>query len=178
LDKAVEHALEKKTDKVVEERLLEVALKESDKSNCKKVHFGAILYRENGKVILGRGHNRALERFHLTCLKPTGYKIGSNPGLCKAVHAEWDAIYDAVRRGYGHDDIQSSTLYIAGKYPDGRVRHHSHFSCTVCIRLLKLYGIQEIVRYDENGEVSHISVNDAWKSAFEEFKQGGGEVIA
>lgn len=159
----------------IEEKLMAIALREADKSNCLKVHFGAVMH--DGKTVLGYGHNRALERFHIRCLKPRGYKLGSNPGLCTAVHAEWDAIYDAVKRGYGSDEIQSATMYVAGKYPNGRIRHHGHFSCTICIRMLKLWGILEIVKYNERGEIVHLPIDEAWSSTYEEFKEGGAEVI-
>jgi deoxycytidylate deaminase len=161
----------------VDKRMMDVALLEADKSNCLKVHFGAVIHDGND-TILGRGHNRALERFHVHCLKPKGYHLGSNPGLCKAVHAEWDAIHNAVKRGYGYNDLRGATVYVAGKYPDGWIRHHAQFSCTVCTRILKLWGIREIVQYNNQGEIVHLPIDEAWTSAYEELKQGGAEVIA
>lgn len=152
---------------------LNKALEMADHSNCQRAHFGSYIIKD--KKILGVGCNTSIRPEHC-CLKPKGYRIGNNPGLCWAVHAEWSALIDALQR---RNNVNGATLYIAGKYPDGRVRKHSFFSCTVCIRLLLAANIKNIVRIGPDGEPLELSIDEAVDSAYHELiDKGGGEVIA
>lgn len=128
----------------------------ADKSNCKLIHFGSFIVDEDGYVI-GEGYNRAMMP-EVCCLKDklSNYKVGKNPGLCTAMHAEQMAIAEALmccdRRNYDivpEGALAGCILYIAGWYPNGtpfrKTGEAGSFACTVCARWIKYVGIEKVV---------------------------------
>lgn len=94
--------------------------------------------------IIGKGYNHTFLDEH-ECLKERNfdeYHLGYNPGMCFAIHSEWDALIDAFENGH---QVEGAKLYILGKYLDGTVRTNDHFSCTVCARLLMRAGVKKKV---------------------------------
>lgn len=114
-------------------------------SNCKFVHFGAVIVDEYQNRIVGMGWNEALSP-ELCCLKDNlkGKVVGRNPGVCSAIHAEQMAIIDAIQSVHVLDDC---VLYVAGWYPDGTPfsKGQNSFACTLCARWIKYTDIKKVV---------------------------------
>jgi len=153
---------------------LEECEKLLNNSNCSLIHFGCVLVKEGvrGKRIIGRGYNHSLrpEECRNKCLKDKikNRTIGKNPAICYAVHGEWMAITNALYLG---NDPHGSTLYIIGRYPDGRLWKSKYFACTVCSRLLAYWGIKEIIGLQFNAEKT-LSMEEAFDSAYEHILKG------
>lgn len=135
-------------------------------SNCSLIHFGCVIVSKEGKII-GEGWNHSLypELCRDGCLKDKikNREIGKNPAICYAIHSEWMALFEALRH---NEDLIGSTLYIIGRYPDGKLWESKWFACTVCARLLWWAGIKEIIGLQFNKE-RKLSMNDAFDSAYE-----------
>jgi len=134
------------------------------KSNCKLIHFGAILVKDN--KIIGEGYNYSLDP-EKCCLKDLieNKEVGKNPGICNAIHSEWMTIIDAFKRGY---DPVNSTIYIVGKYPDGTIFKTGEklFACTICSRLLKYCGIKYLVELCRDNSCLEVDIDYVYRTSF------------
>jgi len=145
-------------------RYLEICEEELLKSNCLLIHFGSCLVK-NGEI-LGKGHNIAIYNCKDKCLKHKikNLEVGKNSAVCYAIHSEWMTLGRAIEK-HGIEKVRGSTLYIIGRYPDGRLWTSKYFACTICSRLLRFYGIKEIIGLQFNKE-KKISMDDAFRSAY------------
>ena len=146
-------------------KYLEECEKELKKSNCCLIHFGSVLVKDD--YILGRGHNYALKKECNTyCLKHKieNLDIGKNPAVCYAIHSEWMTLGRAIDK-YGIEEVNESTLYIIGRYPDGRLWKSKWFACTICARMLMYCGIKEIIGLQFNKE-KRLNMKEAFDSAY------------
>ena len=105
----------------------------SKKANCIKGKVGAILVK-NSKIIaegvnsVPKGITPCTEE---TCLrKKLNLKSGENQELCYVIHAEQNALLDALNKKV---DVNKSTLYVT-KQP-----------CIICAKMLINAGIKKIV---------------------------------
>ena len=105
----------------------------SKKANCIKGKVGAILVK-NSKIIaegvnsVPKGITPCTEK---TCLrKKLNLKSGENQELCYVIHAEQNALLDALNKKV---DVNKSTLYVT-KQP-----------CIICAKMLINAGIKKIV---------------------------------
>jgi dCMP deaminase len=106
------------------------------RSTCLRRHVGAILVKE--KRILSTGYNGApaglKHCIEVGCLREeAGIPSGTRHELCRALHAEQNAI---VQSAYHGISIAGSTLYCTNK------------PCVICSKMLINAGIQRIF-YDE-----------------------------
>ena len=106
------------------------------RSTCLRRHVGAILVKE--KRILSTGYNGApaglKHCIEVGCLREeAGIPSGTRHELCRALHAEQNAIVQAAYHGIS---IAGSTLYCTNK------------PCAICSKMLINAGIQKIF-YDE-----------------------------
>jgi len=131
------------------EHFFEEARKVAVMATCNRAHCGAVIVATDGQII-GKGYNAPPQgdeaqrmcdvEFH-SPLKPKSDKT-----CC--VHAEWNAIIDALKR-HG-DKIDGSTLYFM------RVNDAHEFTgagvpwCTVCSRLALESGIAEFGLWQED----------------------------
>lgn len=109
------------------------AIKLSTKANCIKGKVGAILVKDN--KIIAEGVNSVPNGItpctEETCIrKKLKLKSGENQELCFVVHAEQNAIIEALNN---KKDIKGSTLYVT-KQP-----------CIICAKMLINIGIKRIV---------------------------------
>lgn len=116
---------------------MEYAISLSSKANCIKGKVGAILVKNN--EIIAEGVNSVPNGItpckEDTCLrKKLNLKSGQNQELCYVVHAEQNALIDALNK---HIDVKDSTLYVT-KQP-----------CIICAKMLINAGIKEIVYLKE-----------------------------
>ena len=103
------------------------------RSTCLRRHVGAILVRD--KRILATGYNGApagiVHCLEVGCLREQlGVPSGERHELCRALHAEQNAIIQAALHGVG---IKGSTLYC------------SNLPCIICTKMLINAGIRKIV---------------------------------
>ena len=104
----------------------------SKKANCIKGKVGAILVKD-GKII-AEGVNSVPEGIKPctdeTCIrKKLKLKSGDNQELCFVVHAEQNALLDALKKRI---EVEGSTLYVT-KQP-----------CIICVKMLINAGIKKI----------------------------------
>lgn len=102
------------------------------RSTCKRHQYGAIVTLNN--QIRGTGYNGAPSGMeHCTeigCLRDElGIKSGTRHEICRAVHAEQNAILRALEFG----NIQGATLY-TNSYP-----------CQICSKLIINSGVKKVV---------------------------------
>ena len=112
---------------------MDYAIKLSVKANCVKGKVGAILVKN--KRIIAEGVNSVPDGIKPctdeTCLrKRLKLKSGENQELCFVVHAEQNALLEALAK---KKNVRGSTLYVT-KQP-----------CIICAKMLINAGIKEIV---------------------------------
>ncbi len=110
-----------------------MALEEAKKANCAKGKVGAVIVL-NDKV-LGKGNNSVPNNCQPctinNCLrKKYGLKSGERQEICRAVHAEQNAILNCLKNG---EDISKSTIYVT-KSP-----------CMICAKIIINSGISKVV---------------------------------
>ena len=108
-----------------------MALEEAKKANCAKGKVGAVIVL-NDKV-LGKGNNSVPNNCQPctinNCLrKKYGLKSGERQEICRAVHAEQNAILNCLKNG---EDISKSTIYVT-KSP-----------CMICAKIIINSGISK-----------------------------------
>lgn len=104
----------------------------SKKANCIKGKVGAVLVKNN--KIIAEGVNSVPEGIEPcteeTCIrKKLKLKSGENQELCFVVHAEQNALLDALKKKI---EVKGSTLYVT-KQP-----------CIICAKMLINVGIKKI----------------------------------
>ena len=112
---------------------MDYAVNLSATANCAKGKVGAILIKDN--KIIAEGVNSVPNGItpctEETCLrKRLNLKSGENQELCFVVHAEQNALIDALNNSV---DVKESTLYVT-KQP-----------CIICAKMLINAGIKRIV---------------------------------
>lgn len=125
------------------------------RSTCLRRKIGAILVRE--KHILSTGYNGAPQGLphclDIGCLREQeGVPSGQRHEMCRAIHAEQNAIIQAARHGV---NIVGSTLYCTTQ------------PCVICTKMLINSGVKRILYRD--GYPDDLSM--------EMLKQAGVEVI-
>ncbi len=115
------------------DKFMTIAIEESKKANCAKGKVGAVIVL-NGKI-LGRGNNSVpkgcIPCTIDTCLrKKYNLKSGERQEICRVVHAEQNAILNALKNGY---NLINSTICVT-KSP-----------CMICAKLIINVGIKKVI---------------------------------
>lgn len=143
-----------------DKEFMDSAIKLSYTANCIKGKVGAILVK-NGNII-AQGVNSVPNGIspcnELTCIrKKLNLKSGENQELCFVVHAEQNALLDALEKQI---NIKGSTLYVT-KQP-----------CIICAKMLINAGIEEIIYLkpypDKYSEQMLIEANIKYRQYIEE----------
>ncbi len=126
------------------EYFLQLARQAATRSTCLRRQVGAVLVRD--RRVLATGYNGApcgvSHCLDVGCLREQlGVPSGERHELCRAIHAEQNAIIQAAVHGVG---IDGATLYC------------THQPCILCAKMLINCGIREI-RYLE-GYPSELAV--------------------
>jgi dCMP deaminase len=108
----------------------------AERSTCLRRHVGAILVKN--KRILATGYNGAPARLkhceEVGCLREDGsIPSGERHELCRALHAEQNAIIQAAYHGIA---ISGATLYCTNK------------PCVICSKMIINAGIKKIIYLD------------------------------
>ena len=114
------------------EKYMLLALEESKNANCIKGKVGAIIVKNN--KVLGKGNNSVPNGVkpctEETCIrKVLKLKSGEKQELCRVVHAEQNAILNAL---LDKKDLKGSTLYVT-KSP-----------CMICAKIIINVGIKKV----------------------------------
>lgn len=109
-------------------------------SGCKKVQVGSVICNNVGEVIsFGANRTYPVKCTEVGCLREQLYgdnsKVHRNPGDCRAIHSEVDAIARASAPIYG------GTIYVT-RYP-----------CEACARAIVSAGIKTVY-YGRQQEIS------------------------
>ncbi len=115
-----------------DEYFLQLARQAATRSTCLRRQIGAVLVRD--KRILTTGYNGAprgtAHCLDVGCLREQlGIASGERHELCRAIHAEQNAIIQAALHGVA---IQGATLYC------------THHPCILCAKMLINCGVREI----------------------------------
>ncbi|MDR2772876.1 MAG: dCMP deaminase family protein, partial [Elusimicrobiota bacterium] len=121
----------------------------AERSTCLRHHVGAIIVKD--RKILSTGYNGAVAKtidcLTLGCLRnQLNIPSGQRHELCRAVHAEQNAIIQAAANGVS---ILNSTLYC------------THSPCILCAKMIANAGIKKVV-------ISEVYPDGAYKELFNE----------
>ena len=137
---------------------LDIAQTVSERSTCLRRRYGAIIVKNDS--IISTGYNGA-PRGRKNCCdigcyrEQLGIPRGERYELCRAIHAEANAIIAASR-----DQMLGATLYMACTDPkDGSIVAGT-CSCAMCKRTVINAGIETVVIRDTRTEFRTISVLD------------------
>ncbi len=109
----------------------------AERSTCLRHHVGAVIVRD--KRILTTGYNGAASRvkdcLELGCLRDEkGIKSGERHEVCRAIHAEQNAIIQAGLHGI---DVSGSVIYC------------THSPCILCAKMIVNAKIKKFVTSSE-----------------------------
>ena len=120
-----------------DEYFMKMASLIAERSTCLKHHVGAVIVKN--KQVLTTGYNGAAKGMkdciQLGCIKEQrGLAAGTGHEVCRAIHAEQNAI---IQAGFHGIAIQGGTLYC------------THTPCGVCAKMIVNAGIKEVVTYHD-----------------------------
>lgn len=156
-----------RTDK--ENYYLDIAETVSERGTCLRRNFGAIIVHNDEIVSTGyngapRGRKNCIDTG--ICIRESlGIPRGERYEVCRAVHAEANAIISAARR-----DMIGSTLYLVGKDAKTGEYVENPSSCSMCKRQIINAGIARVVIRLNKTEFSSVDVMD-WVT-FDESLEG------
>lgn len=113
------------------------------RSTCLKRKYGAVLVKDDAVISTGyNGSPRGFEnccdigecpRIRLGCHQGEGY------GLCRAVHAEANALLNCSR-----EQTMGADLYLAGVNPADATVHQAK-PCPLCARMIIQAGVRNVI---------------------------------
>jgi len=133
---------------------MKIASLVAERSTCRRHHVGAIIVKN--KRILTTGYNGAAsgikDCLELGCLRDeSNIKSGERHEICRAIHAEQNAIIQAALHGI---NIENSVMYC------------THTPCILCAKMLANAKIKRYVTY---GDYPDESAKDLLKETKIEF---------
>jgi len=137
-----------------DEYFLKIAMLVAERSTCRRHHVGALIVKN--KRILTTGYNGAAsgvkDCLELGCLRDqNNIPSGERHEICRAIHAEQNAIIQAGLHGV---NIDGSTIYC------------THPPCILCAKML---ANAKVVKYVTYGEYSDQGARDLLKEVGIEF---------
>lgn len=127
-----------------DEYFIKIAALVAERSTCLRHHVGAIIVKD--RRILTTGYNGVPaglpDCLELGCLR-NQLKIpsGERHEICRAIHAEQNAIIQAGKHG---EDIDGGTMYC------------THSPCIVCAKMIVNAGIKRLVTYTDYPDVGGV----------------------
>lgn len=127
-----------------DEYFIKIAALVAERSTCLRHHVGAIIVKD--RRILTTGYNGApaglSDCLELGCLRnQLGIPSGERHEICRAIHAEQNAIIQAGKHG---EDIDGGTMYC------------THSPCIVCAKMIVNAGIKRLVTYTDYPDVGGV----------------------
>ena len=140
---------------------LDIAQTVAERSTCLRKKYGAIIVKDD--AIIATGYNGAprgrknCNDLNFCMREKLNIPRGERYELCRAVHAEANAIISAPR-----DQMLGSTLYQTCVSPaDGSIVGNI-CSCMMCKRMIINAGIKTVVIRDSKEEFRTIDVEKEW----------------
>lgn len=111
---------------------MKIAFCAAERGTCRRHSVGAVLVKN--KTILSTGYNGAprgaKDCLELDCLRDKlGIKSGERSEICRAVHAEQNAVIQASKNGA---DTENSIMYC------------THSPCNICAKIMANAGVKEV----------------------------------
>jgi len=133
----------------IDEYFLKISSVVAERSTCLRHHVGAVIVKD--KHILSTGYNGAAaglkDCLELGCLRDQMHiKSGTRHEICRAIHAEQNAIIQAAIHGVS---IAGATIYV------------THSPCILCAKMLVNAGIKRFVTFGSYAD-------EAFKELFQE----------
>lgn len=130
-----------------DEYFLKMAFLVAERSTCLRHHVGAIIIKD--RHVLTTGYNGAARNiddcFELGCLRnQLNIPSGERHEICRAIHAEQNAIVQAGVHGV---NIDSGTLYC------------THSPCIICAKMIVNAGIKRVVTCGEYPDNFNLVIN-------------------
>lgn len=123
---------------------LSIAESVSERSTCIRRNYGAVIVKDD--IIVATGYNGSA-RGEVNCCdtgecyrEQHGIPHGERYELCKAVHAEMNAIIQA-----GYEKTKGATLYLAGCDVTKKEKLDKPRPCKMCWRAIKNAGILKVI---------------------------------
>ena len=128
------------------------AQKIAQQATCSRAKCGSVIVSTDGEVI-GRGFNAPPnnDESQRMCDVTLDKTIKQNNDKTCCVHAEWNAIIDALK--HHGDKIDGSTLYFMRVGEDGEFTEAGDPYCTVCSRLALESGVKTFGLWNEGPEM-------------------------
>jgi len=128
------------------------AQKIAQQATCSRAKCGSVIVSTDGEVI-GRGYNAPPlgDESQRMCDVQLDKTIKQNNDKTCCVHAEWNAIIDALK--HHGDKIDGSTLYFMRVGEDGEFTEAGDPYCTVCSRLALESGVKTFGLWNEGPEM-------------------------
>ncbi|MDR3244611.1 MAG: cytidine/deoxycytidylate deaminase family protein [Elusimicrobiota bacterium] len=141
-----------------DEYFMKLAWLVAERSTCLRHHVGAVIVRD--KRILTTGYNGAAANIQscleLGCLRnQLNIPSGQNHEICRAIHAEQNAI---IQGGYNGINIKDSALY------------STHSPCVLCAKMIANSGIKEVIVSEAYPDKSYEALFEEAKIRFRVFK--------
>lgn len=136
---------------------LDIAEQVAKRSTCLRRQYGAIIVKNDEIIATGyngspRGKTNCCDDG--ICLREKfGVPKGQRYELCRAVHAEQNAIISASRQ-----EMIDSKLYIAGLESDGSYADPT--PCLICAKMIVNSGIKEVIGRNKDGTIKVIPVEE------------------
>jgi len=120
-----------------DEYFMKMASLVAERSTCLRHNIGAVIVK--GKRVMTTGYNGAAsgqkDCIELGCLRnELGIPSGTRHEICRAIHAEQNAI---IQAGLYGTNINDSTLYC------------THTPCMICAKMIVNSGIKEVISYQD-----------------------------
>ena len=136
-----------------DQSFMEIAVAVSMRSTCLRRRYGAVIVSKDGRIV-STGYNGA-PRHRANCVdlkeclrEKCKIKPGTHYELCRAVHAEANAIINGNPL-----DIVGGTLYLAGTDVATNSRTKQMRPCSMCQRLILNAQIAKVVMRDVDGNL-------------------------
>lgn len=125
----------------MDEQYFEKALQIALRATCSRARCGAVVASTDGQVI-GEGYNAPPlgDESQRMCDAVLDKTIKQNNDKTCCVHAEWNAIIDALKNH--SNKIEGSTLYFMRVNEKGECTEAGRPYCTVCSRLALQTGVK------------------------------------
>ncbi|MBW7569404.1 MAG: deaminase [Succinivibrio sp.] len=136
-----------------DQSFMEIAVAVSMRSTCLRRRYGAVIVSKDGRIVStgynGAPRNRANCVDLKECLREKcKIKPGTHYELCRAVHAEANAIVNGNPL-----DVVGATLYLAGTDAASNNATKQMRPCSMCQRLILNAQIARVVMRDVDGNL-------------------------
>ncbi len=126
------------------------------RATCSRAKCGAVIVAADGQII-GEGYNAPPlgDESQRMCEVELDKSIKQNNDKTCCVHAEWNAIIDALKTH--SNKVEGSTLYFMRVNDKGEFTDAGDPYCTVCSRLAMQSGIETFALWNDGPELFQAS---------------------